>query len=341
PNQIDVYLRKTIVFPGRVWNSYDVTCKKVMHFSVTEAALGLPIECTGKGIIAQTFNSAKEAQQQSDHLQALKERLAPLKIKVTERIEEAERLQGAEKQVDELSPTTDESDTDEEELENPIRRLKKRILLEKSPDGGELPTSTTLPYYTVPEPTELPTSTVPELTEQELTEPTEPELNAGREAEGDITRVEELMDICNDISTDNWYSAIAGGSNSVAIESSASVETTGSNSAEIGRDSLVSNDSKPQTFLDYDKILIDLADVLETTVRSPETVTNDETAKRVELDASTSPEAPNTFPETDNANWNELMKEYISPQPLEKYDFFDSDSTDSFDDDSSDDSDYA
>nr|QBK87497.1 MAG: hypothetical protein LCMAC201_04070 [Marseillevirus LCMAC201] len=123
PNQIDVHFRKTIILPGRVWNSYDLVCKKVMQFSVTEASLGLPVECTGKGVITQTFSSAKEAQQQFDHLEELKLRLAPLKIKIAERIQ-ADRLKVENQQVDLPS----DSDTDEEELENPISRLKKVML---------------------------------------------------------------------------------------------------------------------------------------------------------------------------------------------------------------------
>jgi len=121
PNQIDVYLRKTQVTVGRVWNSYEVNCKKVMHFAVTEASLGLPIECTGKGVITQTFNTAMEAQQQVDHLAALKERLVEQRMKVDQQIKERDYQQ------DIVVPATPDSETDDEELENPVIRLKRRI----------------------------------------------------------------------------------------------------------------------------------------------------------------------------------------------------------------------
>lgn len=86
PYQIDVYQRKTNVEVGRVWNSYEITCKKVMHFSVTEASLGLPIECTGKGVTTKTFNNAKESHEQADHINALKMRLVSQREKVDKQL---------------------------------------------------------------------------------------------------------------------------------------------------------------------------------------------------------------------------------------------------------------
>jgi hypothetical protein len=155
PDQIDVYVRKIQVAVGRVWNSYDVSCKKVMHFAVTEASLGLPIECTGKGVTVQTFSTAKESQQQGDHLSALKERLVKQRERVDKQINAEVDLQevqdsDTDKEVvlqevtveDQYSDTDKEvvlqevtvedqySDTDEEELENPIIRLKRMISFE-------------------------------------------------------------------------------------------------------------------------------------------------------------------------------------------------------------------
>lgn len=82
PNQIDVYLRKTNVNQGRVWNSYEVTCEKVLHFSVTEAGLELPIEKSNKGVLSPKFSNSLEAEQQSAHIAELKARLVSRRQKV-------------------------------------------------------------------------------------------------------------------------------------------------------------------------------------------------------------------------------------------------------------------
>ena len=127
PDQIDVYLRKTTVEVGRVWNSYDIHCVKIMLFSVTEAALGLPIECTGKGVTTQTFNSSKDAQHQVDHLDALKERLKSQRAKVDEQIKARE---GNDEWVYNDMPPLVKIDSDSEsdnDSGNPIVRLRERI----------------------------------------------------------------------------------------------------------------------------------------------------------------------------------------------------------------------
>ena len=181
PDQIDVCVRKIQVAVGRVWNSYDVSCEKVMHFAVTEASLGLPIECTGKGVILQTFSTAKESQQQGDHLSALKERLVKQRARVDKQIIEEVDFQ-------EVTVVSQESDTDEEELENPIVRLKRRIATEE--------------YVQPPEP----------LIEFSSDETDVPNTSAGTctpEYE-DPSKVDEINQLINQLSThpDEWSNKI-------------------------------------------------------------------------------------------------------------------------------------
>ena len=120
-HQIDVYLRKTNVITGRVWNSYDVSCKKVMQFAVSEAALGLPIECTGRGVTRQTFSSSKEAKQQSVHFNLLKERLVQQREKVDNEIAIAIPLEEYH-----IIDACDESDNQSDE-ECPLEKLLRGI----------------------------------------------------------------------------------------------------------------------------------------------------------------------------------------------------------------------
>lgn len=123
PNQIDVYQRKTSVVKGYIMNSFDVTCECVSLFSVTEASLGLPIECTGKGVTTPTFNNAKEQHDQTDHIEALKQRLVAQREKVEQQI--------ADDVYDyNLPPLCDDTDSESEEMENPKVVLRKRMIAE-------------------------------------------------------------------------------------------------------------------------------------------------------------------------------------------------------------------
>lgn len=126
PNQIDVYQRKTSVNAGMFLTSVDVTCECVSLFSVTEASLGLPIECTGKGVTTPTFNNAKEQHDQTDHIEALKQRLVAQREKVEQQI--ANDVYDYH-DLPPLCKITD-SDSESEEMENPKVVLRKRMIAE-------------------------------------------------------------------------------------------------------------------------------------------------------------------------------------------------------------------
>lgn len=132
-NQIDVYQRKTQIIPGTIWDSYDVSCKKVMHFSVTEAALGLPIECTGKGVTTQTFSTSKEALEQNDHIAALKERLVSRREVVDRQIAESEVSSKSSESASSNSSESESEDSydDSEDIQNPLVRLRNMIEAEE------------------------------------------------------------------------------------------------------------------------------------------------------------------------------------------------------------------
>lgn len=144
-DQIDVYLRKTELSVGRVWNSYETSCQKVMHFAVTEASLGLPTECTGKGVTLPTFSTAMESQQHADHMDALKARLVAQRQKVDAQIARRDGvapetlLEFSDSEEDLISDSDfSESDYSEEITENPVQTLRRRVEFDTSNTEAEL-----------------------------------------------------------------------------------------------------------------------------------------------------------------------------------------------------------
>jgi hypothetical protein len=157
-NEIDVYQRKTIILQGHIWNSYDIQIKKIMKFGFIEAALNLPIETTGKGIIKQEFKTSLDAQKQAEHLKQLKERLVLQREKVDKQIQLQEEyiplisLDDTSSYSDTDSTITSdfssnwtesdtetETDSDDEYFENPTFKLQ-RILIPKPPNPPPIDT---------------------------------------------------------------------------------------------------------------------------------------------------------------------------------------------------------
>ena len=143
PYVIDVYLRSTNIIPGTMWNSYEITCKKVMHFAVTEASMGLPIEYSGTTVKAPVFESSRSAQLQADHMEELKRRLASRRAQVD----------GVEKS-EVIVETDDESEEDEILRKPPIAVLKEKIDLDElfKATLKDLEDTTMMPSYVPPPP---------------------------------------------------------------------------------------------------------------------------------------------------------------------------------------------
>ena len=119
-HEINVYQRKTVICPGRMWNSYEVKFDHVMVFGVTEAALNMPIDFTGKGVTSPTFQSSLDCTNHTNHLSELKDRLKLQKQKVDAQIENTIQL-------NDYTEDEDESSEEELDLTGPTARLQKQI----------------------------------------------------------------------------------------------------------------------------------------------------------------------------------------------------------------------
>ena len=121
PQQIDVYHRKTSIHPGHVWNSFDVSCKKVMYFAVVETPFELSIQYNVK-------NNDIPAKPIGTFVPELKTVLVNRRMIVDKQIECEPNDTNAE-----IEDSNSESDldsdveSDPEQLENPIVRLRRRI----------------------------------------------------------------------------------------------------------------------------------------------------------------------------------------------------------------------
>lgn len=121
---IDVYLRSTNIVPGTMWNSYEITCKKVMHFAVTEASMGLPIEYKENIVKKPVFENSHITQLQADHMEELKSRLVLQRAQIEDEMNNM-------KQVSIINENEDESEEDEILRKPPIAILKEKIDLDE------------------------------------------------------------------------------------------------------------------------------------------------------------------------------------------------------------------
>jgi hypothetical protein len=125
-NRINVYIRKTTIIPGHLWNSVNIECQPIMDFAITEASLNPRSNYVG------TTNGVF---QNRAHLDELKKILEARKIKIDEDIKNYECTEGYKIIKIEQEESDIESDSDIDIQENPLISLQRRIN----------PTSTKLP----------------------------------------------------------------------------------------------------------------------------------------------------------------------------------------------------
>ena len=81
-HQIDVYRRTTELIPGTIWNSFNITCEKIMHFGVTSTDMDF-----SSLRIVTALPSERTSSHQDAHLAELKTRLQSQLQKVNSQIE--------------------------------------------------------------------------------------------------------------------------------------------------------------------------------------------------------------------------------------------------------------